>query len=163
MGVLILVLSGLVWSEAALLWVGAPVWAWGGPVVVSAVVAALVVRARGRLAVPDATERRRISRIVGIASGLEGLGIFIVAAGGILFRAPGLIVPGIAVVVGLHMLPMAAKIPRAAYYFTCGALVAIGLGGLLLPMPERVLAIGLASAVVMWGTVLAVTFASRKE
>jgi hypothetical protein len=156
MGILILVLSGLVWSEAALLWVGAPVWEWAAPVVVSAVVAALVARARGRLAAPDASERRRIARIVGIASGLEGLGIFIVAAAGILLRAPGLIVPGIAVVVGLHMLPMALKIPRPAYYFTCAALVAIGLGGLLLPMPGRVLFIGLAAAAVMWGTVLAV-------
>lgn len=89
-------------------------------------------------------------RLVGIWSGVEGVAIFVAVTVCQNIGARDAIVPVIAIIVGLHFLPLARGIPVPLYYATGSALVALGLGALLLPGPERMETTGLVAAVIMW-------------
>lgn len=58
----------------------------------------------------------------------------------------------VALIIGLHFLPLARGIPMRLYYLTGGGLILAGARGILLPASERPLAIGSAAAGVLWAT-----------
>lgn len=100
-------------------------------------------------------EKKRTGRVLGLASAGEGLAMFVAANVLINLHALDYLFPVMAVIVGLHFLPLAKWIPVRAYYAAGVLLVLVGLGGLALPDAQRPLAIGLTSAVVLWGACLA--------
>src|SRR5437764_9607620 len=93
-----------------------PPWTYAGAVMI-AFVPPLLMTTR-QLPVQTREERRRIGRLVGLASFVEGAAIF----GGIqvLVHAnePDFIVCLIAAVVGLHFIPLARWMPMPPYYLT---------------------------------------------
>ena len=58
----------------------------------------------------------------------------------------------VAMIVGLHFLPLARQIPVQLYYLTAAGLVLCGAAGMLLPAGQRPLAVGLGAAGVLWAT-----------
>lgn len=127
-----------------------------GQLVVGPVVSvAMILYARRRLKnAPPATadwvaKRRRI-----IAWALAGEGVAIAVVSNLLVRAGliAFIVPAVAIIVGLHFLPL-AKLFQVKIYYVAGALITLaGLAGLAVDAPHRALVTGLASAVLLWLT-----------
>ena len=145
---------------AALWWFGGVHFAHGpiglalvGPVFSALLIAVASSRLKGEPA-RSAAEKKRMGRLFGLASFGEGLAIAVVGNLLIHLHAVDYMFPALAVIVGLHFLPLAKWVPVRAYYVTGPLLVLIGLGGLALHGEHRPLAIGLMSAVVLWGTCL---------
>ena len=104
----------------------------------------------------DGATRKRVGRVVGIASGLEGLAIF--AAANVLNWTghTGYFVCATAAIVGLHFLPLAHFFRVRSYYVAGAALMALAAGGCAVPDEgTRVLMVGIGAAVVLWVTCLA--------
>lgn len=112
-------------------------------------------------------ERRHRGRIVGIASAVEGAAI--VAAVAILGNVGrrDLIAPAVAIIVGLHFLPLARWLPAPVYYVTAVLLVAVGMAGVVVrDLPNRILTVGIGAAAVLWfscGVVLLRAHRQRDE
>lgn len=89
---------------------------------------------------------------VAIWSSVEGLGIFV--AVNVLVRTghPQLIVPVIAVIVGLHFFPLARGIPLRGFHVTGAALVIFGVSGILLPASTSIPLVAIGAAVTLWLT-----------
>jgi hypothetical protein len=122
-----------------------------GPAI--SVILIFVARARLKNAPqPGPDERKRAGRIIGWASGVEGLAL---ALAGHLLITAGLsayVASAIAVIVGLHFLPLAKLLPVPIYYLTALLLVLAGLAGLAIDVAHRPLAISMTAAVVLWLT-----------
>jgi hypothetical protein len=118
-------------------------------IAISALLVALDRSRGGRSATRD--ERKRRGRIVGIASAAEGVTIF---AGATVLARLGrrdLIAPAVAIIVGLHFLPLARWLPAPIYYLTAGLLVAVGtVGAFIQDAAARVLTICFGAAAVLW-------------
>jgi hypothetical protein len=118
----------------------------------------MVLAARARLSdapAADPAHKKRRNRIVGWAAGLEGLAIFVAAN---FLNRNGLgdyIFPVVAIIVGLHFLPMAKLLPMGIYYLSAALLVAVGVVGLFVPAMDRPFAVGVSAAIVLWITCLA--------
>jgi hypothetical protein len=98
----------------------------------------------------DSPRNPDAGRVVGIWSGIEGVAIFVAVTVCQNIGAHDAIVPVIAIIVGLHFLPLARGIPVPLYYATGSALAVLGLGDLLLPGPDRMGTTGFAAAAIMW-------------
>ena len=110
---------------------------------------ALAWRRGGRLAAPE--ERRRRGRIVRIASALEGVAIFAAVSVLVNLGRRDLIAPAVAIIVGVHFLPLARSFPAPIYYLTGALLVAVGMAGTLVhDLPARMLTVGIGAAAVLW-------------
>ena len=98
-------------------------------------------------------ERERRGRLTGMASAVEGIVIFVAINVLINLGKAEYIVPVIAIIVGLHFLPLAHGIPVRMYYGTAAALIALGAVGCL-PMSSerRTMIVGLGSAAILWIT-----------
>lgn len=94
--------------------------------------------------------RARIGRLVGIWSAVEGVAIFIGVTVCQNIGAAHAVAPVIAIIVGLHFLPLARGIPVPFYYGTAAALVAVGGCALLLQEPARTALTGFGSALILW-------------
>jgi len=152
-GVIILSVAACVWWSMGMALSGhtAPPWFAIG-IAVSLCLAAAAIRANRHMrSIPEA-DRRRIGRLVGWASGTEGVAILVAVN---LLNWTGLQaydVCAIAVIVGLHFIPL-ARMPHARIYNVTGtALVALGLAGCLLPEAARGLTVGTGGATVIWAT-----------
>jgi len=98
-------------------------------------------------------EGRRIGRIVGIASGAEGIIIFVVVNILSNIGKSDLLSPIIAIIVGLHFIPLARWIPAKLYYYTALVLVAVGTIGLFISDSNLRLKFAcLGSALALWIT-----------
>jgi len=123
--VLILSLFAMLWGVAALVVDGTTGALLAAPVAVTA-----IISAAGWKILPPAhlaaTESKRIRLLVRRWSIVEG--ILIVGAVTVLqhLHATDLIAAAIAIIVGLHFLPLARGIPERLYYATAIALVATG-------------------------------------
>jgi hypothetical protein len=106
----------------------------------------------------SAAEQKRIGRLVGLASAAEGVAILVAVNVLINLGLGAYQLPVIAMIVGLHFVPL-ARIPRAGlYYVTAASLVGLGVIGCLLPEAVRPLIVGVGAAVICWltaGSVLA--------
>jgi hypothetical protein len=134
---------------------GRPVWSWVFPAIASLVIGAICLRATAGVPRRSREEGARIGRLIGIWSGIEAAGILVavnVLAG---VGRERLVVPAVAVIVGLHFFPLARGIPAPAYGVLGWALVVLGAGAMLLPgaYPAPVAAFG--AAILLWVTCVA--------
>jgi len=119
-----------------------------------------VIAWRAQRRAPQASEaaRARVGRIVGLASGAEGL-LILVAANVLDHLGRGdLFAPVVAVIVGLHFLPLAHWLPVGLYHATGLLLVAHGLACCAITdLPLRALVTGTGAAALLWATSAIVT------
>lgn len=149
-GILILNLFAIAWCGLGLFGAGLPGMALLVPVAISG---ALILWARRVPAPPrSAADGARIGRLVGIWSALEGGAIFVAVTICQNIGAPDAVVPALAIIVGLHFLPLARGIPVRLYYVTGLALVSVGAAALLLPGPDRLAPVGFAAAAILWAS-----------
>jgi hypothetical protein len=80
----------------------------------------------------------------------EGVGIFVAANVVINLGHREFLLPSIALVVGLHFLPMAHAIPFRPFYVLGGALLAIAASGFVLHPPLGAEIAGGSAALVLW-------------
>jgi hypothetical protein len=165
-GAAIFTLLGASWALASVVnWPGAPAWAYGLVAVpvagLSAFALVRLVRSRELPAASDPAQARHDGRRMGIAFGI----IFTVESALIAFAAVALdsagralLIPvAVALIVGVHFLPL-ARVFRLPFYYLTGVLcVACALASLAIPVESvRLLVLGLAIAVVLWASALVV-------
>jgi hypothetical protein len=144
-------------SFAAIWWlVGAAATGRGSPspYLVGLAMSALLILLGWRLSghAPTAPGlRRHRGRVVGIASGVEA--VTIVIAGNVLTKTgrQDLIAPVVAIIVGVHFLPLARWLLAPIYYATGALLVVVGLAGTAIQeAPARTLAVCAGAASALW-------------
>jgi hypothetical protein len=136
---------------------------WSSILVPVAISAALLFwgNRQARALRPDEQNSNR-GRLVGIWSAVEGVAIFIAANACVRMGAPGAIGPVIAIIVGLHFLPLARGLPLPLYYLTGAALVLDGVAVLLLvPAPQQLMVTGFVAAVILWASCAALIARDR--
>jgi 1-acyl-sn-glycerol-3-phosphate acyltransferase len=138
------------------LW-GAPLPTWfmvGGPII--SVLMIFIARRRLR-GVPARSPQaaKRAGRIVGWAVGGEALAMTVVGNLLAINHQTAFVLPAMAIIVGLHFLPLAVLLKVRVYYATALLLILVGLAGLFLQAPLRNLVTGLSSAGLLWLTCVA--------
>jgi hypothetical protein len=147
-GIWVLTIFAAIWGAVGVLGTGRSPVLVAIPVAISA---ALLFWAMRQSPAPiSEAAQARIGRLVGIWSAVEGVAIFAGITVCQNIGAPHAVAPVIAIIVGLHFLPLARGIPVPLYYLTGAALVATGGGALLLTEPARMVATGFGSAVILW-------------
>jgi hypothetical protein len=151
------------WFAFGLYSAGSHWWVLYGVAVVLSV--ALVLGVPKNDASPAGTRRHR-ARVIGIASGLEGLAI--VAA--LLVIPPSQqshwATPVIAAIVGLHFIPIAHYLPYKPYYIGGVALVCVAVAGAAIALAgfgdaASHLTVALGAAIVLWLTSAAIVRTAR--
>jgi hypothetical protein len=155
--------GAIIMSVFAAIWwiVGIRASGHGSPlvyVVGAAVAGAIIVtavRAQAHREPEDETEKRRRDRLVAIASAAEGIAIFLVVNVLVNVGLGAYVAPAIALIVGLHFLPLAWRLPARAYHATAALLIAVAAAGVLIhDQSERVLAVSAGAATILWLTSL---------
>ncbi len=101
--------------------------------------------------------------MVAIASSAEGVAILVSVNVLNWLGLPGYFLCSVAVIVGLHFVPLARALPYGGVYnYTAAALVAVGVAGCFLPEPVRNLLVGIGAACVIWATCMAIVTPQRK-
>ena len=130
---------------------------YGIPIVVTGLIVVASLRGRDRFEQVSPEERARRGRLVGIASGIEGLAIFVAVNVLARFGRSEYAVPVIAIIVGLHFLPLARRLPAPFYYVTAALLIVLGICGFAIRRPEqRLLIVSIGAACVLWFTCVVV-------
>lgn len=112
-------------------------------------------------AVP-ADERKRAGRIYMWSSIGEGVGIFIAINVLLNLGMADRYMAGIAIVVGLHFIPIALKLPRISDLFLTAIFMVIGLLGFFIPSaPHAALFVGCMSAATLWAAVGVIIYRMR--
>jgi len=140
----------VVWAGIALHAAQAPLWALLAPALVSATLFALKLRRPDQPRTAEA--RRRIGRLVAMATAAEGLGIWLGITLVVRAGRPDLWACVLAAAVGAHFLPLARWIPAPRYYFTGTALMLSAALGVVLPAETRDVVIGSLGAVILWAS-----------
>jgi len=153
-GVIIVNIFAAVWCELGMSHLPMANAARALPPVISLLLTVAGARALRRLPARDAAEEKRIGRLFGIWSGAEGVAILIVAP---ILGVLGLqadILPALAIIVGLHFVPLARGIPCKPYYAVAAAMILAAAVALALPAVDRAPVSGIASAVALWVSVV---------
>ena len=123
------------------------------PLIVTGLIVSASLRGRDRFEQVSPEEDARRGRLVGIASGGEGLAIFLAM---IVLGNLGLsdyAAPVIAIIVGLHFIPLARWLPARFDYFTGTLLIVLGVCGFAIPRSDqRLLIVGVCAASILWVT-----------
>jgi hypothetical protein len=121
---------------------------------VSALTIFAAVHAQRGVPPRTAEEEKRVGTVIGRASAFEGVTIPLACAACGLLGRPDLTTAAIAVIVGLHFLPIAYCLNKPGLYATALAVIAIATGGVAaLPAGAlRSALIGPGVAVVLWVT-----------
>jgi hypothetical protein len=121
-------------------------------VVISSILIVIGLHLAGReSSAPE--QRRHRGRLVGIASGAEGLAILVAINILANVRRQDLAAPVIAIVVGLHFFALARWLPARLYYATGAALAIVGISGIAVTdLNVRYYAVGAGAAWVLWLT-----------
>ncbi|MDT4968166.1 MAG: hypothetical protein QOJ64_2903 [Acidobacteriota bacterium] len=130
---------------------------YGVPLVVGGLIVAVALRSPARFEKVSPEEHARRGRLVGIASGAEGVAILL--AVNVLARMgqSDYAAPVIAIVVGLHFVPLAHLLPARLYYATAAFLVLLGICGFAIRDRDlRLFMVGVAAACILWLTSVAV-------
>ncbi len=162
----ILTFFGTYWAFAALInWPQAPAWVYGILTLVTVALTgfsvARFIAAAKRWPAPDAAQGARQGRAAGkwfaLIFGVEVIAIAVAAIGLARANRPLLIPVVIAAIVGLHFLPL-ARVFHIPLYSITGLLVLVCVAASLLIANAnmRLLALGLAVALVLWGSAVAV-------
>jgi hypothetical protein len=100
---------------------------------------------------------RKVGRRFGVINGIQWSAVVAVIILLNVVRRPDFIAPAIAVIVGLHFLPLAGLFQQPQYYISGIVGCAIGVAGFLIPdQPARLSAVGLSFGVLLWFTVMTV-------
>jgi hypothetical protein len=149
-GVTILAVMGGLWWLAGLYFGGSfsPMLVTAGLVAAALLVA--VSRTLTNASIGEA-ERRRTGKLIAYASAIEGIAIFIANNVLLDLHLSSYILCGMAVIVGLHFLPLARGLRLPVYYLTASMLIVLGAMGCLIHDPlQRNLLVGLGSAATLW-------------
>jgi len=145
-------LMAAIWAAGGLYFGHATAWA-----IALAVAIALTPILSLRSAFPEnmtKQESRRVGRVVGLSSALEGVGIVVGAqVSGSMGRAD-LIVCVVSAIVGLHFFPLARWLPRHRYYLTGAAIFLVGISGGLVSWDYRTVFVASLTSVILWATAL---------
>ncbi|MBC7500785.1 MAG: hypothetical protein H7315_09850 [Herminiimonas sp.] len=153
-GPIILSVFGAVWAILGLYLSSASPATWLGPVAIGVILISVVVwRSRG-LTPPPPAEGKRIGKLVGIWSGIEGVAIFISINFCANLGRPDLILAAICLIVGLHFFPLARSLPVPLYYWSCALLSVLGLAGLLASSLVSPPVVAFGAALILWVTVV---------
>jgi hypothetical protein len=138
-----------------------PVWALPFLVfVVIALAAVTVMRRRGQ----GFTLEKRGERTVMWSSIGEGIGLFVAANVVTNLGHPELLLPAMALVVGLHFLPIAYGVPFPFLYALGAALLAAAAAGFVFVLPLGSQVAGLTAATALWlAAILAVIRDTRRK
>jgi hypothetical protein len=132
---------------------------FGVPLLVSGTM--LVLAWRGSSA-GNSVPAPNAGRVVGIASAVEGVVIFVAANVLVNTGHADWTAPAVAIIVGLHFLPIARWLPARSYYLTAALLVAVGAASLALPAGRpRTTVVTVGAACILWLTSAAVLFGLR--
>lgn len=148
-GVPVLSVMAALWAAGGLFWLDARAAMYAGPVLFSALVLAAARRPARNLAPRTPEDEARIDRLIGFWSMVQGI---VIGAVVLILGATGrarLIPAAIAIVVGLHFLPIARGVPRSLNYATGAGMIAAGAAGLRSPDTG---AVALTCAAVLWAT-----------
>lgn len=170
LGAAILTLFGGWWCIAALAnWARRPDWsipAASATTIVLLVLCVMRLVASKEIATIDdpvaAAKGKRAGRLFGIIFGIEG-GLIALCSMQLASRGLGLWIPiAIAIIVGVHFLPLAYVFDLSLYYWT-GALCVLGVLGCLLirDIYTRLLGVGLMMAGVLWLSVVVLLLQTR--
>ena len=122
------------------------------PLVVSGAILVAVMRHYEDREVPAAA-RKRIGRVVGFASAFEGIAILAAYALLPQMQAVDFAFPVVAIIVGLHFIPLARVFAGRLYYVTAALLIVLGTTGFGIPNPDlRILYVSIGIACVYWLT-----------
>lgn len=169
-GAAVLALFGGWWCIAALAnWAGRPSWSIPAASLTTIVLLVLcVMRLVASRKIPTiddpvgAAKGKRAGRLFGIIFGIEG-GLIALCSMLLASRGLGLWIPiAIAIIVGVHFLPLAQVFEVPLYYWT-GALSVLGVLGCLLirDVYTRLLWVGLVMAAVLWLSVVLLLLQTR--
>ena len=127
-----------------------------------AVFAAIALAAGHVLRLPGAgfVLPERVGRVIMWSSIGEGVGIFIAANVVQNLHRPDLLLPAMALVVGLHFLPIAAAAPFRPFYVLGGALILAAVAGAAAAPPRGGAIGGFAAGVALW---IAALLAIRRD
>jgi hypothetical protein len=149
-GVTILGVMGGIWWLAGLAFAGALSLTTALPGLAAATLLVAVARRITNGPIDDA-ERRRTGKLIAYASAAEGVAIFVSNNVLLNFGLASYILCGMAVIVGLHFLPLARGLRLPVYYLTAAVLTALGLVACFMHDPsQRNLVVGLGSASTLW-------------
>ncbi|WP_448662405.1 DUF7010 family protein [Sphingomonas sp. CJ20] len=140
------------WCAIALYFSHLPLW-WVLPAV--AISAAILLWTRHASDGSEDADRSHVGRLVAIWSSAEGVAIFVAANVLINLHMAERLLPTMAIIVGLHFLPLARGIPARIYYWSGAALILVGAIGWLLPAGDTPLVTGLLAAATLWVSALA--------
>lgn len=119
------------------------------PLVVFILLAALAIaRFRAGRATPSANPRA--GTVIGWSSAAEGVAIPIAATLLGNMGRSDLLLPAIALIVGLHFFPIAYAVPFPRFYLLGAALVAVAVLGGVLPHPAGWIVAGLGASAALW-------------
>jgi hypothetical protein len=113
-----------------------------------------------RLPGPGIEPSERAGRVIMWSSIGEGIGLFVAANLVMNLHRPELLLPAMALVVGLHFLPIAYAAPFQPFYVLGGALIVAAIAGALVAAPIGGAVAGLAAAGALW---LAALTAVRRD
>ncbi|MFI4974061.1 MAG: hypothetical protein ACHP84_05945 [Caulobacterales bacterium] len=157
-GIWVLNVFAAAFGMAALAGLAASPWTWPTPLLVSAGVIVFCSRFAAAPNAPSPEEAGRTNRLVALWSTVEAVAILIAVIALQRVGAARLIGPAIALIVGLHFLPLARGLPLRAYYATGAALIVVSVAAMLLPGGYPLPAAGAGAALVLWITSLAIAF-----
>ena len=126
---------------------------YGVPLVVTGLIVVAALRSRDRFEQVSSEEKARRDRLVGIASGIEGLAILVAVNALAKIGRSDYAAPVIAIIVGLHFVPLAQWLPARLYYATASLLVLLGVCGFAIQRPDqRLLIVSIGAACILWLT-----------
>ncbi len=148
-----------IWGTIGLTGFGWPATAVPIAISTALIVWASRVPARAR----TAADAKRIGRLIGTWTVIQGIAIFATFALSPKLGFPDAAVPILAIIVGLHFLPLARGIPMPVYYATGLAMIVVGTVALLLPAADRYLATGIPCAIILWTSCIALVQRGRRS
>lgn len=157
-GAIILSIFALIWAMTGASGIGSGAVYWGIGVmafVVTMGTIALAVRSDSTRTDPRslAPDWQRRYNVLGIIEAVAIVGAIIALVGA---GVPGLIPPIICIIVGIHFFPLDTTFDQPQYRWTAVLLCAVGAIGVAMfaPAPDGIVRamVGLAAAVVLWGT-----------
>jgi hypothetical protein len=158
-------ISALVLGAFAALWwfAGGRVAGYASPVLLlvpAAIMTVILVFALRTWGANDAEllgRGRNPGRVIGIASAIEGAAIVAAVILMVKFHRQDLSAPVIAILIGLHFVPIARGLHARVYYLPVGLLLALGAMGFALPdVRQRSAVVYVGTACALWLTSAAV-------